>query len=70
MCIRDRENKLLVINILLAVILGLLFFGCRLGYIYGILYQDGFGPKENPARAIGAMGSWALMAIAALMCIF
>ena len=51
-------------------ILGLLFFVCRLGHIYGILYQDGFGPKENPARAVGAMGSWALMAIAALACIF
>jgi uncharacterized membrane protein YecN with MAPEG domain len=50
--------------------LGLLFFVCRLGHIYGILYQDGFGPKENPARAVGAMGSWALMAIAALACIF
>ena len=51
-------------------ILGLLFFVCRLGHIYGILYLDGFGPKENPARAVGAMGSWALMAIAALACIF
>ena len=50
--------------------LGLLFFICRLGHIYGIQYQDGFGPKENPARAVGAMGSWVLMAIAALACIF
>ena len=50
--------------------LGLLFFICRLGHIYGIQYQDGFGPKESPARAVGAMGSWALMAIAALACIF
>ena len=51
-------------------ILGLLFFICRLSHIYGILYQDGVGPKEYPARAIGAMGSLALMAIAGVMCIF
>ena len=49
---------------------GLLFFLCRLAHVYGILYQDGFGPKENPARAGGAIGSWALMALAALACIF
>ena len=50
--------------------LGLLFLLCRLAHVYGILYQDGFGPKENPARAGGALGSWALMALAALACIF
>ena len=53
-----------------AVVLGLLFFLCRLAHVYGILYQDGFGPKENPARAGGAIGSWALMGLAALACIF
>jgi len=51
-------------------ILGLLFFLCRLAHVYGILYQDGFGPSENPARAAGAIGSWALMGLAALACIF
>ena len=38
--------------------LGLLFLLCRLAHVYGILYQDGFGPKENPARTGGALGSW------------
>ncbi len=49
--------------------LGILFLLCRLSHAYGILYQDGFGPKENPTRAGGAIGSWALMALAAIFCI-
>ena len=51
-------------------ILGLLFFLARLALVYGVLYKEGLGPQENPARAAGAIGSWALMGLAALACIF
>ncbi|MBJ65982.1 MAG: hypothetical protein CML97_05770 [Rhodobiaceae bacterium] len=51
-------------------ILGLLFFLARLAHVYGVLYKEGLGPQENPARAAGAIGSWALMGLAALACIF
>ena len=51
-------------------ILGLLFFLSRLAHVYGVLYKEGLCPQENPARAACAIGSWALMGLAALACIF
>ena len=49
--------------------LGFLFFGCRLAHAYGLIYMEGMGP-ENIGRMVGALGSWGLMGLAALLCIF
>ena len=48
--------------------LGFLFFGCRLAHAYGVIYMEGMGPK-NIGRMVGALGSWGLMGLAALLCI-
>ena len=36
---------------------------------YGIIAKEGLGPDNIP-RAVGAIGSWSLMILASLMCIF
>ena len=48
--------------------LGFLFFGCRLAHAYGVIYMEGMGPS-NIGRMVGALGSWGLMGLAALLCI-
>ena len=48
---------------------GIGFVLCRGSHAYGIIARDGLGPDNIP-RAVGAVGSWSLMILASLMCIF
>jgi len=48
---------------------GIGFVLCRGSHAYGIIARDGLGPDNIP-RAVGAIGSWSLMILASLMCIF
>ena len=48
---------------------GISFILCRGLHAYGIIAREGLGPDNIP-RAIGAIGSWSLMILASLMCIF
>ena len=50
-------------------IFGIAFILCRGAHAYGIISKDGLGPDNIP-RAAGAIGSWALIILASLMCIF
>ena len=50
-------------------IFGIAFILCRGAHAYGIISKDGLGPDNIP-RAVGAIGSWALIILASLMCIF
>jgi len=48
---------------------GISFILCRGSHAYGIIAKEGLGPDNIP-RAVGAIGSWSLMILASLMCIF
>tara|TARA_Y100001936_G_scaffold220255_1_gene234267 strand:- start:106 stop:489 length:384 start_codon:yes stop_codon:yes gene_type:complete len=48
---------------------GIGFILFRGSHAYGIIAKDGLGPDNIP-RAVGAVGSWSLMILASLMCIF
>ena len=50
-------------------IFGIAFILCRGAHAYGIISKDGLGPDNIP-RAVGAIGSWSLIILASLMCIF
>ena len=48
---------------------GIGFILFRGSHAYGVIAKDGLGPDNIP-RAVGAVGSWSLMILASLMCIF
>jgi hypothetical protein len=50
-------------------IFGIGFILSRISHAYGLIAEEGMGPDNLP-RMIGALGSWGLMILAALMCIF
>jgi hypothetical protein len=50
-------------------IFGIGFILSRIAHAYGIIAEEGLGPDNLP-RMVGALGSWTIMILASLMCIF
>ena len=50
-------------------IFGIGFILSRIAHAYGLIAEEGMGPDNLP-RMIGALGSWSIMILASLMCIF
>ncbi len=50
-------------------IFGIGFVLSRIAHAYGIIAEEGLGPDNLP-RMVGALGSWSIMILASLMCIF
>ena len=50
-------------------IFGIGFILSRIAHAYGLIAEEGLGPDNLP-RMIGALGSWSIMILASLMCIF
>ena len=50
-------------------IFGIGFILSRIAHAYGIIAEEGLGPDNLP-RMVGALGSWSIMILASLMCIF
>ena len=50
-------------------IFGIGFILSRISHAYGLIAEEGLGPDNLP-RMIGALGSWSIMIMASLMCIF
>ena len=50
-------------------IFGIGFILSRIAHAYGIITEEGLGPDNLP-RMVGALGSWSIMILASLMCIF
>ena len=50
-------------------IFGIGFVLSRVAHAYGIIAEEGLGPDNLP-RMVGALGSWSIMILASLMCIF
>ena len=50
-------------------IFGIGFILSRLSHAYGLIAEEGMGPDNMP-RMIGALGSWSIMILASLVCIF
>ena len=50
-------------------IFGIGFILSRIAHAYGIIAEEGLGPDNLP-RMVGALGSWSIMTLASLMCIF
>ena len=50
-------------------IFGIGFILSRLAQAYGVIAEEGVGPDNMP-RMIGALGSWSIMILASLVCIF
>ena len=50
-------------------IFGISFILSRIAHAYGIIAEEGLGPDNLP-RMVGALGSWSIMILASLMCIF
>ena len=50
-------------------IFGIGFILFRGSHAYGLISNEGLGPDNIP-RAVGAVGSWSLIVLASLMCIF
>jgi hypothetical protein len=50
-------------------IFGIGFILSRISHAYGLIAEEGLGPDNLP-RMIGALGSWSIMILASLMCIF
>ena len=50
-------------------IFGIGFILSRVAHAYGLIAEEGLGPDNMP-RMIGALGSWSIMILASLVCIF
>ena len=50
-------------------IFGIGFILSRIAHAYGIIAEEGLGPDNLP-RMVGALGSWSIMILTSLMCIF
>ena len=50
-------------------IFGIGFILSRVAHAYGLIAEEGMGPDNMP-RMIGALGSWSIMILASLVCIF
>ena len=50
-------------------IFGIGFILSRVAHAYGLIAEEGMGPDKMP-RMIGALGSWSIMILASLVCIF
>ena len=50
-------------------IFGIVFILSRVAHAYGLIAEEGMGPDNMP-RMIGALGSWSIMILASLVCIF
>ena len=50
-------------------IFGIGFILSRIAHAYGLIAEEGMGPDNMP-RMIGALGSWSIMILASLVCIF
>jgi uncharacterized membrane protein YecN with MAPEG domain len=50
-------------------IFGIGFILSRIAHAYGLIAEEGLGPDNLP-RMVGALGSWTIMILASLMCIF
>ena len=50
-------------------IFGIGFILSRVANAYGLIAEEGMGPDNMP-RMIGALGSWSIMILASLVCIF
>ena len=50
-------------------IFGIGFILSRVAHAYGLIAEEGMGPDNMP-RMIGALGSWRIMILASLVCIF
>ena len=50
-------------------IFGIGFILSRISHAYGLIAEEGLGPDNLP-RMVGALGSWTIMILASLMCIF
>ena len=50
-------------------IFGIGFILSRIAHAYGLISEEGLGPDNIP-RMFGALGSWSIMILASLVCIF
>jgi uncharacterized membrane protein YecN with MAPEG domain len=50
-------------------IFGIGFILSRIAHAYGLIAEEGMGPDNMP-RMVGALGSWSIMILASLVCIF
>jgi len=50
-------------------IFGIGFILSRVAHAYGLIAEEGMGPDNIP-RMVGALGSWSIMILASLVCIF
>jgi uncharacterized membrane protein YecN with MAPEG domain len=50
-------------------IFGIGFILSRVAHAYGLIAEEGMGPDNMP-RMVGALGSWSIMILASLVCIF
>ena len=56
-------------SVFLVHIFGIGFILSRLSHAYGLIAEEGMGPDNMP-RMVGALGSWSIMILASLVCIF